>query len=105
MIGRIENICNIYSLKFIRQINHFHEDFKFLTFPLYSYKADGCGGAGIWSMYNRQCYQCITAAVSWQTARSSCQQLGADLVTISNAGTQTFVKSTTFYNLHSEPLL
>lgn len=35
-------------------------------------------------MYNSQCYQCINDTVSWQTARSSCQQLGADLVTINN---------------------
>lgn len=32
-----------------------------------------------------------------QTARSSCQQLGADLVTINNAGTQSFLESMKIY--------
>lgn len=49
------------------------------------------------SFYNSQCYQCINDTVSWQTARSSCQQLGADLVTIINAGTQNFTESVIFF--------
>eukprot|EP00105_Crassostrea_gigas_P043771 XP_019927919.1 PREDICTED: perlucin-like protein [Crassostrea gigas] len=35
----------------------------------------------------------MTDAVYWQTARSSCQRLGANLVTINNAGTQTFIEN------------
>ncbi|XP_052716324.1 neurogenic locus notch homolog protein 2-like isoform X2 [Crassostrea angulata] len=58
-----------------------------------SRNTDGCGEAGIWTVYNSQCYQCINDTVSWQTARSSCQQLGADLVTIKNAGTQNFTEN------------
>lgn len=64
-----------------------------LTFLFY-YKADGCGEAGIWTVYNSQCYQCINDTVSWQTARSSSQQLGADL---NNAGTQNFTESVIFF--------
>lgn len=60
-------------------------------------KTDGCDGAGIWSVYDGQCYQCINDTVSWQAARLSCQQLGADLVTINNAGTQTFIESMPFF--------
>ncbi|XP_065922990.1 cell death abnormality protein 1 [Magallana gigas] len=54
--------------------------------------SNGCSGEGNWSVYDRQCYSCIANAVPWQTARSSCLQLGADLVTINNAGTQSFVE-------------
>lgn len=70
---------------------------SFLLNLFFHYKADGCGEAGSWSVYNSQCYQCINDTVSWQTARSSCQQLGADLVTINNAGTQNFTESVIFF--------
>uniref|UniRef100_K1R064 Brevican core protein n=1 Tax=Magallana gigas TaxID=29159 RepID=K1R064_MAGGI len=52
----------------------------------------GCGGTD-WSADDHQCYRCMTDAVYWQTARSSCQRLGANLVTINNAGTQTFIEN------------
>uniref|UniRef100_A0A8W8NB22 Uncharacterized protein n=1 Tax=Magallana gigas TaxID=29159 RepID=A0A8W8NB22_MAGGI len=52
---------------------------------------NGCGGTD-WSADDQQCYRCMPDAVYWQTARSSCQRLGADLVTINNAGTQTFIE-------------
>lgn len=82
----------------VTEKNHFYEDFKLFTLPFFFYyKADGCGEAGIWTVYNSQCYQCINDTVSWQTARSSCQQLGADLVTINNAGTQNFTESVIFF--------
>lgn len=75
----------------------FMRTLSFLLNLLFYYKADGCGEAGIWSVYNSQCYQCINDTVSWQTARSSCQQLGAALVTINNAGTQNFTESVIFF--------
>lgn len=75
----------------------FMRTLSFLLNLFFYYKADGCGEAGIWTVYNSQCYQCINDTVSWQTARSSCQQLGADLVTINNAGTQNFTESVIFF--------
>lgn len=81
----------------LQKKNHFYEDFKLSLNLFVYYKADGCGEAGIWTVYNSQCYQCINDTVSWQTARSSCQQLGADLVTINNAGTQNFTESVIFF--------
>lgn len=62
--------------------------------------SDGCGGTD-WSADDHQCYRCVTDAVYWQTARSSCQRLGADLVTINNAGTQTFIESTKYFFFNS----
>lgn len=47
-------------------------------------------------MYEGQCYSCKFDQVPWHSARSSCSQLGAHLVTISNSGIQTFLQSMTF---------
>lgn len=65
---------------------------KYYTF----FSLDGCGGTD-WSADDQQCYRCMPDAVYWQTARSSCQRLGADLVTINNAGTQTFIESAKYF--------
>lgn len=77
MLGEMSIYAHIFVLCFFR------EGFCY---------ADVCSGAGNWLFYDRQCYSCIADAVSWPTARTSCQQLGADLVTISNAGTQSFLE-------------
>lgn len=69
---------------------------KRLPEPLFSYLKDNCGDTGNWSLYEGQCYSCKSDEVSWQSARSSCLQLGGNLVTISNSGIQTFLQSKIF---------
>ncbi|XP_052714639.1 adhesion G protein-coupled receptor B1-like [Crassostrea angulata] len=54
--------------------------------------SNGCSVAENWSVYSQNCYRCISDTSSWYAARSSCQKLEADLVTISNAGTQSFLE-------------
>lgn len=63
----------------------------------FHYPTDGCSVAENWSVYSQNCYSCISDTLSWYDARSSCQKLGADLVTISNAGTQSFLESMNIY--------
>lgn len=85
----------------------FMRTWSFLLNLFFYYKADGCGEAGIWTVYNSQCYQCINDTVSWQTARSSCQQLGADLVTIIMQGHRTLQRVWYFLlvKVYAKPLL
>lgn len=81
MLGEMSIYAHIFVLCFFRE----------------GFCYDVCSGAGNWSFYDRQCYSCIADSVSWPTARTSCQQLGADLVTISNAGIQSFLEESCPY--------
>ncbi|XP_052708108.1 fibropellin-1-like isoform X2 [Crassostrea angulata] len=66
--------------------------FRFFWFIIGSATGNNnCSDPGNWSLYEGQCYSCKSDKVSWQSARSSCLQLGGNLVTISNSGIQTFL--------------
>lgn len=69
---------------------------KFLQ-PFFLIKKDYCDDTRNWSVYEGQCYSCKSDEVSWQSARSSCSQLGANLVTINNLGIQTFLQSISIF--------
>lgn len=57
-------------------------------------KKDRCGDTGNWTLYEGQCYSCTGDELSWYSARSSCYQIGAILVVISNSGIQAFLEGT-----------
>lgn len=52
-----------------------------------------CGDTGNWTLYEGQCYSCTGDELSWYSARSSCSQVGAILVVISNSGIQAFLEA------------
>ncbi|XP_062597853.1 fibropellin-1-like, partial [Saccostrea cucullata] len=59
-----------------------------------------CKGYPYWTFYEGDCFVCKGVEKTWHQARTDCQLEGADLVSITNAGIQSFVQShcTTQYN-------
>uniref|UniRef100_K1QBD6 Uncharacterized protein n=1 Tax=Magallana gigas TaxID=29159 RepID=K1QBD6_MAGGI len=61
---------------------------KPVTTPRPQFKCDGH-----WVLFNGNCYQFNDTKLTWLNARTTCQGMGADLVTINSANTQSFVQS------------
>nr|XP_011422437.3 macrophage mannose receptor 1 isoform X2 [Crassostrea gigas] len=60
---------------------------KPVTTPRPQFKCDGH-----WVLFNGNCYQFNDTKLTWLNARTTCQGMGADLVTINSANIQSFVQ-------------
>ncbi|XP_033127158.1 hyalin-like [Anneissia japonica] len=62
-----------------------------------SWKYDSSCEVG-WDSYQGSCYKYFAVSVSWQTARSSCQDKGADLAVVTSYAENNFIVKKTSYN-------